>query len=63
MFWIKIFPAKVRINAMSKFNIMPGELGIIAMTNMFKKILTIFKHSGEIIKVYGVDYKTSPIVL
>ena len=51
------------INAMSKLNTMPEELEIIAMTNMLKKILKILKHSGEIIKVYGSDYKTSPIVL
>ena len=52
---------KDRINAMSKLNTMPGELEIIAMTNMLKKTLKILKHSGEII--YGADYKTSPIVL
>ena len=33
------------------------------MINMLKKTLKILKHSGEIIKVCGVDYKTSPIVL
>ena len=54
---------KVRINAMSKLNTMPGGLKIIAMTNMLKKTLKILKHSGEIIKVYGAKYKTSPIVL
>ena len=54
---------KDRINARSKINTMPGELEIIAMTNMLKKTLKMLKHSGEIIKVYGVDYKTSPIVL
>ena len=54
---------KDRINAMSKLNTMPGEPEIIAMTNMLKRTLKILKHSGEIIKVYGADYKTSPIVL
>ena len=48
---------------MSKLNTMPGELEIIAMTNKLKKTLKILKHSGEIIKVYGANYKTSPIVL
>ena len=54
---------KDRINAMIKLNTIPGELEIIAMTNMLKKTLKILKHNGEIIEVYGVDYKTSPIVL
>ena len=54
---------KDRINAVSKLNTIPGELEIIAMTNMLKKALKILKHNGEVIKVYGVDYKTSPIVL
>ena len=54
---------KDRISAMSKLNTMPGELEIITMTNMLKKTLKILKHSGEIIKVYGADYKTSSIVL
>ena len=54
---------KDRINTVSKLNTMPGELEIIAMTNMLKKTLKILKHSGEIIKGYGADYKTSPIFI
>ena len=54
---------KDRINAISKLNTIPGELEIIAMTNMLKKTLKILKHSGEFNKVYGADYKTSHIVL